>query len=47
MYLFALTTGQTRQGYTPAAKGHLGGAEFQQFALGQVKIKVEDQSGEG
>ena len=31
-------TGKTRQGYTPAAKVHLGGVEFQQFAVRQVKM---------
>ena len=30
--------GQKRKGYIPAAKGHLGGREFQQFAEGQVNI---------
>ena len=30
--------GQKRKGYTPAAKRHLGGREFQQFAEGQVNI---------
>ena len=30
--------GQKRKGYIPAAKVHLGGREFQQFAEGQVNI---------